>query len=195
MPKKTFFNLPEEKRKRIIDAALAVFSNTPYKKVTIDAIVEAADIPKGSFYQYFEHKDDLYKYLFHEINEAKSACLSEVFKKTAEKSFKEILIEAVNAGILFDMENVALHKKFMNECPQPLKNEILSIEIPKSHRLLEGVIKHYQLKGGVKTSIAPEVGAYVITACMTEIERYSGDKPLDSVVVSVIEALIDGLGT
>lgn len=53
MPKKTFFNLSEEKIDRIIKGAKTAFSERKYKDVTIDLIVDYARIPKGSFYQYF----------------------------------------------------------------------------------------------------------------------------------------------
>ena len=53
MPTQTFFDLSEEKRNRILSAARKVFAFAPYEKVTIQSIIEAADIPRGSFYQYF----------------------------------------------------------------------------------------------------------------------------------------------
>lgn len=63
MPKQTFFNLPKEKRDRIIAAAKEVFSKNSYEEASINQIVKLAQIPRGSFYQYFEDKDDLYGYL------------------------------------------------------------------------------------------------------------------------------------
>ena len=63
MPSDTFFRLPEEKRKRIIDAAWDEFTSVSFDQVSINRIVRAADIPRGSFYQYFEDKSDLFRYL------------------------------------------------------------------------------------------------------------------------------------
>ena len=63
MPKETFFNLPEAKRQRIIDLALAEFAEKDYDTASISRIVSQAGIAKGSFYQYFENKEDLYTYL------------------------------------------------------------------------------------------------------------------------------------
>ena len=60
MPKQTFFNLPDEKRERIIQCAVAEFAQKGYKQASISRMVEAAGIAKGSFYQYFEDKDDLF---------------------------------------------------------------------------------------------------------------------------------------
>ena len=63
MPKQTFFNLPEEKRALIIDVALDEFADNDYDAASISRIVSRAGIAKGSFYQYFDDKDDLYAYL------------------------------------------------------------------------------------------------------------------------------------
>ena len=63
MPKDTFFNLPEGKRTRIADLAIEEFSEHPYKQASISKICMRAGIAKGSFYQYFENKLDLYRWL------------------------------------------------------------------------------------------------------------------------------------
>ena len=65
MPTKTFLNLPREKRLRILRAAKKEFSRVPLDKAVIANIVKEADIPRGSFYQYFENIEDLFVYLIH----------------------------------------------------------------------------------------------------------------------------------
>ncbi|WP_339226261.1 TetR/AcrR family transcriptional regulator [Oceanobacillus sp. FSL K6-2867] len=66
MPKLTFFNLPEMKRNKLIKAAEAEFSRVPLSQASISNIVKAAEIPRGSFYQYFENKEDAYYFLLEE---------------------------------------------------------------------------------------------------------------------------------
>lgn len=63
MPTRTFINLPKEKRIRILKAAKKEFSRVPLDKAVIATIVKDAQIPRGSFYQYFESIDDLFVYL------------------------------------------------------------------------------------------------------------------------------------
>lgn len=63
MPNQTFFNLPEKKRQKITGLAIAEFANADYDNASISNIVKQAKIAKGSFYQYFEDKADLYLYL------------------------------------------------------------------------------------------------------------------------------------
>lgn len=76
MPKETFFNLPEAKRDAITAIAIEEFAEHAYSDVSISRIVARAGIAKGSFYQYFEDKEDLYAYLLDLIVERKRALFS-----------------------------------------------------------------------------------------------------------------------
>lgn len=64
MPKETFFHLSKEKQQRIMKAAKKEFSRAPLGEASIAQIIKDAEIPRGSFYQYFEDKEDLYFYYF-----------------------------------------------------------------------------------------------------------------------------------
>ena len=63
MPSTTFFNLPPPKRERLLRAAVSEFIQKPFNEVSINRIIRVAGIPRGSFYQYFEDKSDLFRYI------------------------------------------------------------------------------------------------------------------------------------
>lgn len=63
MPTSTFFRLPEEKRARLIEAAWGEFMRTRFADASINRIIHSARIPRGSFYQYFADKEELFQYL------------------------------------------------------------------------------------------------------------------------------------
>lgn len=65
MPSSTFLNLPEDKQNRLMDAASREFSAKPYNEVSINKIIQDAGIPRGSFYMYFQDKEELFRYLVH----------------------------------------------------------------------------------------------------------------------------------
>lgn len=67
MPTQTFFNLPEEKRNAIIEAARKEFSLHVFEEASINQIIKDADISRGSFYMYFEDKADLFMFLFESL--------------------------------------------------------------------------------------------------------------------------------
>ncbi len=68
MPKDTFYNLSKEKKKRIFDAAVQEFSIRRFSDASINQIIKNAGIPKGSFYQYFADKEDIYLYMVEEMS-------------------------------------------------------------------------------------------------------------------------------
>lgn len=77
MPKATFFNLPAEKRDRIVELAIEEFAERPYAQASLSRIVARAGIAKGSIYQYFENKFDLYRWLLlDELAARKQAALA-----------------------------------------------------------------------------------------------------------------------
>ncbi|MGN1051496.1 MAG: TetR/AcrR family transcriptional regulator [Acutalibacteraceae bacterium] len=60
MIKDTFYNLPEEKRNRILKAIKHEFETAPINKISINRIIKEANISRGSYYQYFDDKNDIY---------------------------------------------------------------------------------------------------------------------------------------
>lgn len=63
MPTSTFFNLPPEKQAKLLRTAVGEFSQKPYGEVPLSKIIAGAGIPRGSFYQYFSDKTDLFVYV------------------------------------------------------------------------------------------------------------------------------------
>lgn len=93
MPTERFLRLPKEKIEAIRIAAAKEFIRVPLEEASINRIVHDADISRGSFYTYFEDKQDLLKWLIY---------------AQAEQHFKNY-IERLreNGGDLWDMlENV-----------------------------------------------------------------------------------------
>ena len=58
-----FNNLKPEKQKQIINAAIKEFVRNGFEKVSTNEIVKRANISKGSLFNYFNSKKDLYLYL------------------------------------------------------------------------------------------------------------------------------------
>lgn len=63
MPTQTFFHLPKEKQERIMKAAKDEFSTYSFYDASINRIIKKAEISRGSFYLYFENKEDLFMHL------------------------------------------------------------------------------------------------------------------------------------
>jgi AcrR family transcriptional regulator len=62
MPKRTFNRLDDDKKERVIRAAIEEFQTRGFEKAKIEVIAQNADVAKGSIYQYFEDKRELFLY-------------------------------------------------------------------------------------------------------------------------------------
>lgn len=72
-----FFNLPEEKQLKIINAGYRVFSQDSYKKAPMNEIAEIAGISKSLLFFYFHNKKELYLYLWDNATEVTKQYLTE----------------------------------------------------------------------------------------------------------------------
>ncbi len=81
MPKETFFNLAQAKRDKIINAAIKEFSRVTIDEASIENIIIEAKISRGSFYQYFEDKEDAYKYVISSVISKKHESLLKILEK------------------------------------------------------------------------------------------------------------------
>ncbi|WPP09839.1 TetR family transcriptional regulator [Pediococcus inopinatus] len=90
MPKATYFNLNKEKKARLMQAAQHEFSRASLGEVSVSAIVEDAQIPRGSFYQYFENKEDLYFYFLGNLMTDMEQHFFDMLEKTHGDIFKSM---------------------------------------------------------------------------------------------------------
>lgn len=67
MPKRLFFELDEDKRSRVVEAALTEFGQYGYSDSSTNRIVKKASISKGSLFKYFTNKEDMYFYILDKI--------------------------------------------------------------------------------------------------------------------------------
>lgn len=106
MPTDTFYNLPNSKKKKIIKAAQKEFARVEFEQTSIKNIVEEAEIARGSFYQYFESKEDLLKYIL------------EIHAGDIENKIQEILIS--NNGDIFELF-IDIYNSMLEECTNESK--------------------------------------------------------------------------
>ncbi|MBU5485206.1 TetR family transcriptional regulator [Clostridium sp. MSJ-11] len=124
MPTDTFFNLPLEKKNKIIEAIKKEFARVPFDKVSINKIVQDANISRGSFYMYFEDKKDMLIYLLSNYHEEVMSIIKESFKRNSGDVFEvfaDILKFTANFGTA--KENIAFCMNIFSN--QTLQNDII----------------------------------------------------------------------
>lgn len=101
MPKETFHNLKDEKKQRIFEAAVQEFASRKFSEASLNQIVKVAQIPWGSFYQYFDGKEDLYLYVIKEISRDKWDALEQAGAEDMDEDFFDTIRGKI--GALFEL--------------------------------------------------------------------------------------------
>ncbi len=104
MPKNTFLELDEAKKEKITEAALNEFAAYGYEISSTNRIVKECGISKGSLFQYFENKEDLYFYLIDTVAKEMAEDMKPDIGKLP-KNIKERIIEYSLREISWYMEN------------------------------------------------------------------------------------------
>lgn len=126
MPKETYFNLKEEKREKIEKALEKEFGRVPFEKASISNIITEAEIPRGSFYQYFEDKEDAITYIVQKYITLEHKMMSEFLIKTQGNIFEmAIQVFEYMTNNTIEKEKVNLYKNIMKEIK---KNNINVLE-------------------------------------------------------------------
>ncbi len=94
---------PFEEEEKILSEAIIEFGNRGFDLASIQHIVFESGISRGSFYQYFEDKTDLFGEVLMEISARKMKYLEPVLEKKEEyglfELIKELLMLAMNFGL------------------------------------------------------------------------------------------------
>lgn len=104
MPNQAFYNLSENKKKSIIAVSLEEFSTSNYDTASINQICKISNIAKGSFYQYFVDKLDLYVYIMTLAIEAKIHSFSVILDQLKTLTLQEQIRFLFIRGIEFAKE-------------------------------------------------------------------------------------------
>lgn len=126
MPKETFFNLPEEKRRKIIETATREFAVKGYQGCSIQTIADESDVAKGSMYQYFENKKELFFYILDLAGQKKAEVIAEIMKDKSNLPFFELLEVMFIAGIRFAVQHPELYRIYQDiqeKAPEEIRKE------------------------------------------------------------------------
>lgn len=130
-PKKTFVNLPENKRCHIVSVMIREFALNGYKKASLNAIAQDSGVSKGSLYQYFHSKEDMFLYVFDQFTALVKRSLMaqpEIFDDSQE-AFWDGVKSVLLAGVSF-VENYPeyfkLYLRVLFEHDLPKREELIA---------------------------------------------------------------------
>lgn len=204
MPKDTFYNLAEEKRMKIYGAALDEFSNHPFKQASVNRIVKNAGIAKGSFYQYFKDKKDLYKYLIDEIYKKKITYLTPTMKNPFDVNFFDLLRDIYASGLKFAKDNPQLAKigyHMLRDSGQEVFNEVIDEKKGEGIQIYKQILELGIKRGDIRSDINLDMSAYFLFQLGNSLSNdfieffdTGEEKQVFNLVEGMIEMLKSGIG-
>lgn len=211
MPKATFWNLPEEKKKIIEETAVSEFAAFGYDKASINRIVERCKIAKGSFYQYFDDKKDLFLYLVKVVSEKKIKYMSPVLKNPDQYDFFTLIRELFVSGLKFAADNPELTLMgnwLLKSEGHPIYKDIIEIGLQKAQDVYSGLLKHAIKKNEIRGDIDLDFISHMISSMNVNVMEYyfknikrkkPDIKKIDKDIIKIVDLLLDfiknGIGT
>ena len=172
MPTERFYHLSEKKKTLIREAAIKEFCRVPVEKASINKIVQNAEISRGSFYTYFEDKEDLLWYVFEEfVGEIRNFCRKSLIDSggdfwTLMPAFFDYVLKICGENQMFSLAQtasghetliklmeaqadgewgVSAEERWVNELYEATDVEHLRINSKEDYQLLFSVALHAML--------------------------------------------------
>jgi AcrR family transcriptional regulator len=164
MPKPTFLKLKVEKKEKFILAAFEEFAQHHYETASISRLVDKLGIAKGSIYQYFEDKKDLYLFLIEYANQQKQKAIAEVIRKNYANFF-EMYEQIYVSGTQFDLENPLISRFLQNVSQERYAEELGDLHLITQRQSIDffkNLLKNEQLKGLLRSDIEADLMALMI---------------------------------
>ena len=163
-----FLKLSNEKKDRIIKSAIEEFGNNGYINASTDTIAQNSKISKGSLFNYFKNKKNLYIYIAEYIAKTlNKEILLEVEKINDEDFFyrmKYLSLIKQSMFIKYPYETKILMEAFLSP-PQELKQEIEIIYKNyyfQGFKILEDYVIKYLNDDMLKENIKKEDAMFVV---------------------------------
>ena len=195
MPKQTFFNLEPEKRQAVIKAAVEEFAQLPFEQASLTKIVEKCGIAKGSMYQYFEDKRDLYMYVVDLAYEQKRDYVGKAFVKGGD--IFSVLEEYYRESYRFAREHPLFHQvanKFWDSKAEALQPELEKGRLSRARDFAQ-FLDNAMAGGEVNRALDPEAVFFVYHAVGRDLIDYFDQGRNDKFLKKVLDVLRFGLTT
>lgn len=175
MPRKTFTNLTEAKRVLIEEVAINEFAQNSYQSASISKIVAEASIAKGSFYQYFTDKRDLYQHLLSIAQKKKIEMVGKMTPPSMSMDTFGYLRWMIQVAVLFELrfpKLAGIERQAFLDTPiaDPAEAEAEAANDPVVR------FKEFLMQGVMHDDIAPwvdiELAAFYLASVYHQISRF-----------------------
>ncbi|HSC45861.1 MAG TPA: TetR family transcriptional regulator [Candidatus Acidoferrum sp.] len=185
-----------ELRERLFRSAMGLFAKKGFAETTVEDITEAADVGKGTFFNYFPSKE----HILMSFGEMQLAKLEAVVREAEQSDLP--MLEVLHALVLRMTEepirNPAMVRALLqaNLSSVPVRGEMLRIH-ERNRALIARLIHHGQERGEVRTDMpAQEIAEVWRQTVFGTLMFWSlvGDGTLTARIERAVRLLWEGIG-
>lgn len=145
---KTFDNIPEEKRQKIIAVAIEEFGTHGYEMASTNRIVKTLNVSKGSLFKYFPTKLELYMYLVRFTTERLTRYIDTHIELVADQNWRKQVLHYCEIEFDFLILEPKLYQffyKVIAELHNPLLKALKADLIANSNLYLAKIYRNMPL--------------------------------------------------
>ena len=169
MPKQTYNNLDKDKKERLIEACLEEFSHYTFSDSSINRIIKNCDISRGSFYQYFENKEDCYMEILGIIAQEKYEIFKDVVKDESFSVFDDYINMLKQVRVWMERQPRYYKIGLLMQKDDSDFVAKLNENNPSMSEYFNYLIRKDQEKGLIRKDIDPKLLAEVLTITSQKI--------------------------
>ncbi len=178
MPTETWWNLPEEKRRRITEVALAEFGSKGFSAGSLNVIAREAGIAKGSLFQYFDDKLDFFATIADAGSERIQAAT--VDREDLDLPFFDLLRSIVVHWLQYFRDHPLEQGMAFaagNEVDAQARQAVRSVANSRYAKAIRPLIERATTRGELRTDVDPDL----VLSAITLVLRHLNTAPFDPV--------------
>ncbi|SEM76264.1 DNA-binding transcriptional regulator, AcrR family [Paenibacillus sp. cl141a] len=163
MPKSTFFRLDEARREEISNSAMHLFVDHLYEDITMKMVLDRLSMHPGTFYRYFEDKDDLYCLLIRNVTQKRAAYFNNSNEDSLLQFFLTGLFGSVN-GIVTEPLNeleIKLTETLLYIPENILLKIYLNVLKGESFPLIKDILRRMRVDGYLRPDIDDDLISFM----------------------------------
>jgi TetR/AcrR family transcriptional regulator len=207
-----FKRLPEEKQHRILDAAVTQFAQNGYEQTSMNRVVLEAGISKGSLFQYFSSKFDLFDTVVSYATKLVRSKLRNQRDATKNLAFSIRLSKILETGFQFIREHPLLSRiyfQMLHSGKAPFGEGQLSGLHSESVGFLSRIIQEGIVRGDLRGDLDVNKTAFLLNGVMLQLlHAYytehvdsgyglyrGGAKDVQDWIDATVDVFVNGLGS
>jgi AcrR family transcriptional regulator len=179
---KTFENLPDDKRERVLAVATREFADHGYHQASVNRIVDQLGIAKGSLFKYFGNKQGLFEYLFgHTVAQFKKPL--KLIRDDTRGDFFERVERSLLAGVDFVSAHPLVYRIYLKMVYQesfPMRDRFLGEIRQASSKYLRGLVADAADSGQLRPGLDQDMVVHHLDAVMDRFLQACAVPALDA---------------